>query len=383
MSGRVRIQCGSLFDGTGTSLRHGVAIDVEGGRILGVGSDLPSTEDMRLVDWRDCTVLPGLVDAHDHLTLDVGDEEAQCRKSAAWMALTASANARRVLAAGVTTVRDCGAKGHVDVSVRAAIREGVIAGPRLLVSGTPLTISGGQCWFLGGEVASAAEIRAAVRAQVDAGVDFIKVFVTGGVATRGSDLLRSQFSGEELAIMVEEAHARARRVVAHCHGGPGAQAAVKAGVDSIEHGIFLTTDDLAAMAAAGVPLVVTVGIFARLATDPSMPPAVQEKCREAAARYVDTIARAREAGVRVAIGTDTVHADLVAEMRSLVQGGFTAAEALVAATAHGAMACWLSDVGTVARGQRADLIACRGNPLTDLSALEHIVHVMTDGHPVA
>jgi imidazolonepropionase-like amidohydrolase len=123
------------------------------------------------------------------------------------------------------------------------------------------------------------------------------------------------------------------------------------------------------MAAANVPLIVTTGIFARLAADPSMPPAVQEKCGAAANRCVETIAHAREAGVRIALGTDTVHADLVSEMRSLVQGGFSSTDALVAGTANGARACWLSGVGTVAPGKRADLIACRRNPLTDLSAL--------------
>ena len=381
MSARLWIRCGTLLDGSGGPPRHDATVEIVGDRIRSVGLDEPARRDGMTLDWRAHTVLPGLVDAHDHLTLDVGDEELQSREPSLWTALRGAGNAQRILRAGVTTVRDCGAKAHVDLRLRTAIVAGLIEGPRLLVSGTPLTIVGGQCWFLGGAVDSPAGIRRLVREQIDAGVDFIKVFVTGGVATRGTELLRAQFSDDELRLVVEEAHAGGRPVIAHCHGGPGARAAIAARVDSIEHGVFLAREDLEAMAAYGIPLVVTFGVYERLAASAELEPAAREQCEKVVDRYVETIAAARDVKVTIAVGTDTVHADLAAELRALIQAGFTPLEAVVAATAHGASVCGLADAGRVEPGMRADVLAVRGDPLADVSALRDVAHLVQDGAP--
>lgn len=376
----VIVRCGRLFDGASDRLRSNAIVQIVGDRITAVADDDGDARNAGAVlDWRDWTVLPGLVDAHDHLTLDVGDEEAQSREGAVRTAFRSAGNALQTLRAGVTTVRDCGAKGHVDLELRAALAAGVVEGPRLLVSGVPLTTPRGQCWFLGGEVATVDDARRLIHREAEAGVDFIKVFVTGGVATRGSDLLQSQFSAELLGEIVKEAHAVGRRLIAHCHGGPGLRAVVDAGVDSVEHGIFLTRADLALLAQQRIPLVVTLGVYDRLAVEPTIPAGVREKCAEAVIRYRQTLRDARDVGVVLAVGTDTVHGDLVSEMEALVNAGLAAVEALSAATANGAAVCGLSDVGAVRPGMRADLIACEGDPLVDVDAVRRVVHVMQDG----
>jgi imidazolonepropionase-like amidohydrolase len=267
--------------------------------------------------------------------------------------------------------------------LRQDIVAGSIAGPRLLVSGTPLTVAGGQCWFLGGAVSSTPEIRALVQRQVALGADCVKVFVTGGLATPGSGLARAQFSEDELSVIVEEARRAGRRVIAHCHGGPGLVAALRAGVDTVEHGLFLSSEDLGRLAEARVPLVVTREVYVRFAVEPTVSAEARRWCTEAAEAYLGVLAGTRRAGVTVAVGTDTVHGDLVAELEALVAAGFTRAEAVQAATATGARVCGLTDVGRVAPGLRGDLVACEGDPLADLAALRRVRHVVCNGKVVA
>jgi imidazolonepropionase-like amidohydrolase len=332
-----------------------------------------------MLDWSAYTVLPGLIDAHDHLTLDLGDEEAQSRMPEAWTVLQGAGNAARILAAGITTLRDCGARGHLDVQLKKAIAGGLIRGPRLLISGVPLTVTGGQCWFLGGEVDSPDEIRRIVRQQAKAGADWIKVFVTGGVATRGSNMLRAAFSAADLKVLVQEAHEADRLVVAHCHGGPGTRYAIEAGVDTLEHGVYVTREDLEQLAARRIPLVITYGVYERGARSTDVPPFFRDKCVEVMARYLETIQTAREVGVRIAVGTDTVHRDLAAELAALKQAGYSAAEAVQAATRWGAEALHLPSVGTVEAGKSADLVAVEGNPYDDLTAIGRVRGVMQAG----
>ena len=375
------VKCGILVDGTGREARTGALVEVRDGRIAGVGSHRPANPD-RVLDCGAYAVLPGLIDAHDHLTLDLGDEEAQSRMPETWTALQGAGNAALILAAGITTLRDCGARGHLDVQLKKAIASGLIAGPRLSVSGVPLTMTGGQCWFLGGEVDSPDEIRRIIRRQVRAGVDWIKVFVTGGAATRGANMLRAAFSAEDLRVLVEEAHEAVRLVVAHCHGGPGTRSAIEAGVDTLEHGVYVTREDLERLAERRIPLVITYGVYERGMRSPDVPPFFKQRCVEVMGRYLETLAMARELGVRIAVGTDTVHQDLVAEFRALTQAGYSAAEAIQAGTRWGAEALHLPSVGTVEEGRHADLVAVEGNPLEDLEAIGRVRGVMLGGELV-
>ena len=372
------VKCGILIDGSGGAPRPGAVVEVRDGRISAVHDQAPASMPAPL-DWGAFTVLPGLIDAHDHLTLDLGDEELQSREPETWTVLKAAATAKRVLAAGITTLRDCGARRHLDLQVRTAIASGLIPGPRVVVSGVPLTITGGACWFLGGEVDGPTEIRRLIREQAKAGVDWIKVFVTGGAASKGANMLRAAFSAEDLRIIVAEAHELERRVVVHCHGGPGARFAVEAGADTIEHGVYFTRDDLELLAARGVPLVITYGVYEQGMLSPDVPAFFKDKCVEVMARYVTTIATAREVGVRIAVGTDTVHRDLVAELRALEKAGYRAAEALQACTGWAADVLGLPLVGRVQPGNAADLVAVDGNPLEDIAAVGRVRAVMQAG----
>jgi imidazolonepropionase-like amidohydrolase len=375
------VKCGTLLDGTGREPRRGAVVRVQDGRIVAVEGERPDAGEP-VVDWSGYTVLPGLIDAHDHLTLDLGDEEAQSRMPDTRTVLQGAGTAARILASGITTLRDCGARSGLDVQLKQAIESGVIRGPRVLVSGVPVTVTGGTAWFLGGEADSPGEIRRLIRQQVKAGADWIKVFVTGGVASRGSNLLRPAFSAEDLRVIVEETHEADRRVVAHCHGGPGTRSAIDAGVDTLEHGVFLTREELAGLAERRIPLVITYGVYERGQQSPDVPAFFRERCGEVLERYLETIALARELGVRIAVGTDTVHCDLVAELRALKKAGYSAADAVQAATRWGAEALQLSSVGTVEAGRGADLVAVDGNPHEDLEAIGRVRGVLRGGELV-
>jgi imidazolonepropionase-like amidohydrolase len=371
-----------LLDGTGRAPRRGAVVRVEDGRIAAVDGEQPESGGP-VVDWSAHTVLPGLIDAHDHLTLDLGDEEAQSRMPETWTTLQGAGNAARILAAGITTMRDCGGRLGLDVQLKRAIEAGVIRGPRVLVAGVPLTVTGGQAWFLGGEADSPGDIRRLIRQQVKAGADWIKVFVTGGVATRGSNMLRAQFSAEDLRVIVQETHEAERRVVAHCHGGPGTRAAIEAGVDTLEHGVYLTREELEGLAQHRIPLVITYGVYERGMQSATVPAFFRDRCGEVIERYLATIALARELGVRIAVGTDTVHCDLAAELRALRKAGYSAGEAVQAATGWGAEALQLPSVGTIEAGRRADLVAVDGDPSADVEAIGRVRAVMRGGELVA
>jgi imidazolonepropionase-like amidohydrolase len=379
MSGLITIRCGKLIDGTGAPARHAVAIALVGDRFGTIGEPDGLGNGGREYDWSDFTILPGLVDSHDHLILDPGDEVAQFHETDEQTLRRGGANARRILRSGITTLRDCGGWHHLDLTMRALITSGAAEGPRTLVSGVPLTITGGHLSIWGGGVETFDAMRKAVLAQSAAGADFIKVFVTGGLYESDDKRLRAAFSPDALRVIIDEAHAAGRRVIAHCHGGPGTLAAVEAGVDSIEHGIYCDRDDFDAMAEKGVPLVVTFNVFDQLAGDRSLNPELRAKFRNATETYKNTLMLAREAKVRVGVGSDTIHTDLVSEMRALVAAGFTNLEALQAATVNGAVVCGLEDVGTIETGRRADLIAVRDDPTKDLTVLRDVVHVIRGG----
>ena len=371
------IRCGSLIDGNGDTPRAKIALAIAGEQILSVGSATPGAAVDH--DWSELTVLPGLIDSHDHLLLDPGDEVAQFNEGDESTLARGRSNAKHLLRAGITTLRDCGGWHHLDLAMRREIEDGTTLGPRTLASGVPLTIPGGHLSIWGGGVETFDAMRRAVRRQAAAGVDFIKIFVTGGLYADDRERLKPAFSPDALRVIIDEAHALGRQVIAHCHGGPGTLAAVEAGVDLIEHGIYCHREDFDAMAERGVPLVVTFNVFDKLAEDQTLAADLRLKFRNAIDAYRGTLMVAREAGVIVGIGSDTVHADLVSEMRALRAAGFSGMEALQAATANGANCCGLSDVGTIEPGRRADLIAVRGDPSRNPAVLSDVLHVIRGG----
>ena len=232
------IRGGRAWDGlAGLSVETNVAID--GDRIEACGTDLGGA---RSLDISGCTVVPGLIEGHAHLCFDAtpGWRATFDGDTPARMLLRMAGNGRRMLEAGITTVRDLGAPTPLAIELRDAVASGLTEGPRLLVSGAPITTTGGHCWFMGGECDGELGIRKAVRERVKAGVDWIKVMATGGNMTPRTNTFAPQFTVDELRACIEEAHRMRRRVTAHAHGIEGIRVAVEAGVDGIEHCSFTT-----------------------------------------------------------------------------------------------------------------------------------------------
>lgn len=336
------------------------------------------------------TLLPGLIDTHVHLALDAGPDPVKTLQAATDTELYPgmAERARRLLATGVTTVRDLGDRGGLAVRLRDEIAGRRLPGPRILAAGTPLTGPGGHCWFLGGEVEGAEAIRAAVRRNAESGVDLIKVMATGGGITKGGPpVWQAQFTTQELRIVVEEAKRFGLPVAAHAHGTEGIAAAVAAGVDTIEHctwmgrdGFDVREDLVAAIAAQGI----AVGP----AASPDWRGFAERFGRERAEEMFDRIRWMAQRGVRLLPGTDAgvsraVFDDFVSSLEFFEHIGLTPAEIIDLATTGAAQALGIShDTGRLAAGYRADVLVVDGNPLSDLRALRSVRLVLAGGHPL-
>ncbi|MBM3139446.1 MAG: amidohydrolase family protein [Chloroflexi bacterium] len=342
--------------------------------------------DAREIDVRGCTVLPGLIEGHAHLCFNAEPEwrAVYDADTPARMLLRMAAHARAMLRAGITTVRDLGAPTALAVELRDAARAGLVESPDLLVAGAPLTTTGGHCWFLGGEADGELAVRVTVRERVRAGVDWIKVMASGGNMTPGSNPMRAQYTVEEVAAAVEEAHRLGVRVAAHCHGVEGIRVAVAAGADTLEHCSFQTPDGsakddavIAEIAAKGliVSPTVSVGLARQAGTD-------RWQSRAALLRALFA------AGCRVVMSTDcgipnVPHGALAAGMRALADaGGCSPVEVLRLATSTSADLLGLPDRGRIAAGRRADLLVVEGDPTVDLGALERVRVVIANGRVV-
>jgi imidazolonepropionase-like amidohydrolase len=375
---------GRLFDGTGAEPIDNAEVVVEGGLIRQVGpvNDRTTAFTDRVIDLTGLTILPGLIDAHDHLCFDWTDpKDLLTRETDGWSALRGAGNARKILRCGITTLRVMGEKNHLDLDLKRAIRDGLIAGPDLLVAGQALTITGGvQSWFPNNETDTIDEIRRKIRRQAKAGVDLIKMFATGSAASKSVGPTSAAFSREEIFAAVSEARRLGLPLAAHCHGGPAARDLVEAGAYSIEHGAWLDDDVLALMAERGTFLVLTAGYARVVAEYPGATESQRERCRAMMAAYHDTTVRVRRHGVRIGVGTDENHGDLAIELRNLVEAGYSPAEAIQAATLWNAEVCQIRNVaGSIEPGKRADLIAVEGDPLADVGAVANVRFVMKQG----
>jgi imidazolonepropionase-like amidohydrolase len=386
VSARRAIRCGTLFDGTGAAPLADAVVLVEGDRIAGVGSGATTTipRDAALLDLRDRFVMPGLIDAHSHISIvpGMGDQIGQLRQAPVPQALRATANLRRDLAAGTTTMRVMAEENFLDVDAREAIDAGVIPGPRLLVATRGITASNGH-----GRAVSAFdgvdEIRRGVRENFRRGADHVKIFATGGVSSPGPTLKASVYSREEIRAAVEEAERAGKYAAAHAHGGPGLRTCVEEGVATIEHGVLATDEDIELMRERGAWLVCTFAIFMHptgIEQGDGQRPAIMEKIRWARQVVSESFPRHLASGVRFAVGTDSMHGLMSFELATLVRLGVSNRNALLAATRWGAEACRVDhEVGTIEPGKRADLIALEGDPLTSIEAIERVKLVMKDG----
>ncbi len=382
--GRLWLTGARLFDGTGAPLRDQTAILVEDGIIRRVAdASEPCPDGARPIDVGERVLMPGLTDAHTHAsgrvpTTAKGAEEALPGVDAHFL----QAELRDYLRFGVTTIRVCGSQGQLPQQARQAMRYGAFRGPRLLTCGkiVSATAPGGR--FYGDmyrEADGPDDVRRAVREQIRAGADFVKVMTTGARSNELEDPEPLQLTEPELAAVTDEAHRLGYRVAAHAEGLAGCAAAIRHGVDTIEHGMYLhrRPDLLHAMAQAGIVLVPTLSGYywmaglgetidpAQAQARPEMPPVLSDLAERNLAEGAATMRAAHEAGVKIALGSDMSLA-VGLEIQRMVQHGLTPAEVLVAATSAATQALGLSDlVGTVMAGKRADLIVVDGDPLTN------------------
>ena len=401
----VVIRAARLVDGTGAApVANGVVV-VAGDRIVAAGaaSRVRIPANARTIDLGDATLLPGLVDAHTHITGRVlGDpkaDDAAVRDYPAMDAILGVENARRTLMAGFTTIRNVGAGDFHDLSLRAAIEEGKVPGPRMQAAAHSLGITGGHCdengfrpGLMDGDVKTGIadgpdQVRASVRYQIKYGADVIKTCATGGVLSEGDAVGVTQYGIEELTAMVDEARKHDRKVAAHAHGTEGILLATRAGVASIEHGSFLDEAGAKLMAQKGTYLVPTLmagEAVERAATSGVLTGLRAEKARAAAAAMRRAIRIATAAGVPIALGTDAgviPHGTNAHEMELMVSwGGMTPMQAIVAGTSSAAkLLGWEDRIGTLAAGRWADVIAVPGDPTKDISAMTHVRFVMKGG----
>jgi imidazolonepropionase-like amidohydrolase len=384
---------GSVFVGDGRILEHGTVV-VEGERIVKVAEgNIPIPEDARKIPLAGRILLPGFIDCHVHLCLD-GSADPVTLLMGEPLPLTtlkAARFARLTVMAGVTSVRDLGGKDGIDLTIRDAIQSGLILGPRMLASGRLICMTGGHGWQMGREADGPDEVMKAAREQVKAGADVVKFMATGGVMTPGVEPGSEQFTEEELRAGIQEAHKAGRKTATHAMGTQGILNALRAGIDSIEHGVFLDEDTISWMVKRDVPLIPTISALYHIenkGTAAGIPAFAVEKTIRLKASYLESVRMAREAGVRVAMGTDAGtpfngHGENLGELQRLVEVGYSPMEALESGTRIASQVLGKEDeLGTIEEGKLADLIVVDGNPLEEVGLLlktEAIRMVMQGG----
>jgi imidazolonepropionase-like amidohydrolase len=404
-TGTVVIRAARLIDGTGApEVRNGVVV-VSGDSIVGVGKEgnVAIPAGARVIDLGDATILPGFVDAHTHIIGRVlGDpawDQASVKDYSGYGAILGVGNAQRTLMAGFTTIRVVGSPNFDDIALRQAITEGRVVGPRMQNAGHAIGMTGGHCdengyrpGLMDGDIKTGIadgpeQVRAAVRYQVKYGADVIKTCATGGVLSEGDAVGATQYSYEELRALVEEANKLDRKVAAHAHGTEGIKLATRAGVSSIEHGSFLDEDGAKLMAQRGTFLVPT--LMAGEASERAAKTGVlkglrAQKALAAAAAQRKAIKLAIANKVPIALGTDAgviQHGTNGHEFTLMVEwGGMRPMDAIVAGTMGGAkLLGWDKHIGSLTAGKWADVVAVRGDPLTDIRRLESAIFVMKNG----
>ena len=380
------VKAAALIDGTGGEVIRHPSILIEGGTfrkiVTGEASGLPSDAD--LIDLGAATLLPGLIDCHEHLGLrhERGYERGQMLDPEPEIAFRIAKSAQEDIQQGVTSVRIAGEKNHLDVLAKKYIEAGYLPGPRVYPAGGGIRPSHGH-GATGTTIADGVDaVRRAVRESIFKGSHHIKLFATGGTGTIGTDPRRSYFTQDEIRVAIEETHNVGKTIMAHMHGGPAIDWGIEAGLDSIEHGAYLSDTQIEKLAASKTWYVPTLTIsFHDRGPGPDLrPPDVIEKGIQARAARAGVMPKVIQAGVKLATGCDSWHGSVWLEIELFVRFGLTPMQAIMAATRNGAeLLGELDSIGTVEEGKLADLIAVKGDPLQDVGTIRYPTFVMRDG----
>ncbi|SMF16520.1 Imidazolonepropionase [Tistlia consotensis] len=368
---------GKVIDGDGKALEgHGVLVSGERIARVAPAAEFEGFAGER-VDTAGMTLLPGLIDCHVHLCsgAEADPGSAQAKLSAAQIAMRALERAQTTLAGGITAVRDCGGKDYIEFAVRDACNAGIQLGPTIMASGRMICMTGGHGNRNGRVADGVDEVVKAVREQIHAGCDFVKIMATGGVMTPGVDPQDAHYSPEEMAAGIAEGHRFHRTCASHAQGEEGILNAVRGGIDSIEHGFFLTEKTIEEMMQRGTYLVATLSALRNiLGNGHLVQPYVIEKSRKYGEFHVESVKRYYAAGGKMAMGTDAgtpfnKHGENAQELRFLVEVGVKPMDAITIATRNGADLMRLEERGTVTEGKFADLLVVYGDPLADIAAV--------------
>jgi imidazolonepropionase-like amidohydrolase len=396
------IQCGRLIDGKSNSVQTEMTIIIESNKIIDVRKGYQSgAANDKLINMRNQTVMPGFIDSHVHLSKETSKNQfmEKFTLNDEDYALKAVKYSERTLMAGFTTVRDLG--GIVAISLRNAINQGDIKGPRILAAGKSIATTGGHAdpsngysrTLIGdpeakdGVINSPEEARKAVRQRYKESSDVIKITATGGVLSNAKDGAGAQFTEDEIKAVVSTAKDYGYRVAAHAHGAEGMKRAIRAGVSSIEHGTFMDDEVIALMKEKGTYFVPTITAGKSVADSAKIPgyylPLVVPKAIATGPKIQSTFAKAYKAGVKIAFGTDAgvfAHGKNYKEFEYMVEAGMPAMEAIKSATMNAADLLGISDrIGSIEKGKSADIIAVNGDPIKDIKVLSSMNFVMKEG----
>jgi imidazolonepropionase-like amidohydrolase len=400
------LKAARLYDGKSNTLTKPGVVVVTAGKIVGVGASAAIPAGAQVIDLGDATLLPGFIDAHTHLTMMYREDYTKAmldglQQTIPEKAINATVNARVTLMAGFTTVRDVGSADFLDVGLRNAIDKGVVPGPRMLVCVHAIGATGGHCDETGfrsgvfgretgpeeGVINGADQARYAVRLAHKYGATIIKTCATGGVLSLADAVDTPQLTQAELDALVDEAHALKLKAAAHAHGAEGAKRAIRAGIDSIEHGSFLDDEALDLMKQHGtyyVPTLMAVqGLSEQIAKGVPIPPAIKVKAEDAIAHIHQTFQKALAKNIKIGLGTDAAvypHGRNAEEFHQMVDLGMKAVDALRAGTSSDADLLGLSaKIGTLEPDKFADVVAVPGDPIENIRQTEHVFFVMKEG----
>jgi imidazolonepropionase-like amidohydrolase len=400
------LKAARMFDGKSDRLTTPGVVVVTDGKIVGIGANASAPAGAEVIDLGDATLLPGFIDAHTHLTQMYREDYTKAmldslQETIPEMAIDGIANARITLMAGFTTVRDVGSDNYLDVGLRNSIDKGHVPGPRMLICVHAIGATGGHCDDTGfragvfgketgpevGVVNGADEARYAVRLAHKYGATVIKTCATGGVLSLADSVDTPQLTQAELDALVDEAHALKLKAAAHAHGAEGAKRAIRAGIDSIEHGSFLDDEALDLMKQHGtyyIPtLMATQGLSEQIAKGVPIPPAIRVKADLAIASVHQTFQKALAKNIKIGLGTDAAvypHGRNAEEFHQMVDLGMKPVEALKAGTSYDADLLGLADkIGMLETSKLADIVAVPGDPIQNIRETEHVFFVMKEG----